>query len=373
MNKANKVITANGSSQIKLTKYTKEQAAVINGHMTKWNQNESRLGQQFGIANEWNPNTFAGNAATVPKDAWGQWSADGIEVRRSMLGVFEDISGATSRGVDIGVLVDHFAQYSDNSKDVNVSLDGLGKAKTDQSTIQYQGTPIAIIDNNLRYGWRQMATLMRANGGNLMRDAAMRAKNRHILEKLEDMALNGLTDNDGNLVDVAGSKAYGLLNHPQRNTAVHGITIQGSTAKEIKDAVVATLKAAHADNYKYGFTVYMNWDDYFYMQTYQDAMATAEGVPTATGAQRRTIEQEILNIPGVERIVATDSVPVDTIIALVRDRECVEVLNAMPLTQRAKFRANPEDDYVFQNMVAQSIQLKFDIDGRMGLAVGTQA
>lgn len=373
MNKAHKIITHNGVGAIKPVAYTKDQIAVINGHMQKWNQNETYLGERFGLANEWNPNTFAGNAATVTKDAWGQWAAEGIEIRRSMLGVFEDIAGATSRAVDIGVLVDHFAQYSDNSADVNVSMDGRGKAKTDQSTITYQGTPIAIIDNNVSYGWRQMATLMRGNGGNLMRDAAMRAKNRHILEKLEDMALNGLTDNDGNLVDVAGSKAYGLLNHPQRNTKVHGITLNGATAKEIKDAVVATLKAAHEDNFKYGFTIYLNWDDYFYMQTYQDAMSAAEGTPTATGALRRTIEQEILNIPGVERIVATDSVPADTIIALVRDRECVEVLNAMPLTQRAKFRANPEDDYVFQNMVAQSIQLKFDANGQMGLAVGTKA
>lgn len=370
--KANKVLTANGQSNIKLTPYTKAQQDMINNHMQRWNANEMRLAETFGVDSDWNPQAFAGNAATVTKDAWGQWAAEGIDIRRSNLGVAEDLLGAVSRSVDIGVLVDHFAQYSDVDSAVNVSLDGRSDGKSDVPTITYQGTPIAVMDNVMRYGWRQMATLMRGTGGNLLRDSGMRSRNRKILERLEDTVLNGLTDNKGNLINVGGAEAYGLLNHPQRNTQVHGIAIQSSTSTQIKGAVIATLKAAHADNFKYGFTLYMNWDDYFYMQSYQDGMSTAEGAPTATGAERRTIAQEILNIPGVERIVATDSVPVDTIIALVRDRECVEMLNAMPLTQRAKFRANPEDDYVFQNMVAQSIQLKFDADGRMGLAVGTR-
>lgn len=369
---SSEVLTRNGHSKIGLTRYTEQQANAINQQRMAFNRHEEDLAVRLGI-NSWGGNDLIGNAGTVPKDAWGQWSEGGIAIRRSMLGVFEDISSATSRPVDYGVIVDHFAQYSDNSTDVHTSIDGRGDGQSDQVTITYQGTPIAVKTNNCVIGARQMATMMRSGqAGTLMLDQQMLNKNRHILESLEDMTLNGLTDDKGNLIDVGGAKAYGLLNHPQRNTFTHGIVINGATAKEIKDAVKGTLKAAHDDNYKTGFTLYFNWDDYFYMSSEQDALAAAEGTPTATGAIRKTIYQELLNLPGVDRIVATDSIPVNTIIALVRDREVVEVLNGMPLTQAAQFRANPTDDYVFKNMAAQAVQLKFDANGQMGLAVGTQ-
>ena len=318
--KSNKIITANGSSTIKPVGFSADQQKLMINHIQAWNNNERMMGQRFGIDADagWQQETsvFSGNAATVPHDSFGQWAAGGIDIKRSMLGIFDDLASAVTRPVDIGVMVDYYAKYSDNSTDVNVTLDGRGKAKTDQNVIEYAGTPIPIIDNSVSYGWRQMQTLMRGNGGGLMRDNGMRNKNRHILEKREDMALNGF-DN----INIGGSKIYGMLNHPDRNTFAHGITIQSATPKEIKAAVVGTLKACHADNFKSGFTVYMNWDDWFYIASEQDALAT--GTPTATGALRKTIEQELLQLPGVDRIVASDSVPVNTIIALVRDSECV--------------------------------------------------
>lgn len=368
--KSNKIITANGSSVIKPVGYTKEQQALQLNHIQAWNENEQRLGDRIGVdathGFSADVNIFTGNAATVPHDAFGQWAAGGIDIKRSMLGIFDDLASAVTRSVDIGVIVDYYAKYSDNSNDVNVTLDGRGKAKTDQNTVVYDGTAIPVIDNNVSFGWRQMQTLMRGNGGGLMRDNAMRNKNRHILETRENMALYGFED-----INVGGSTVYGMLTHPDRNTFTHGITIQSATPKEIKAAVVGTLKACHADNFKSGFTVYMNWDDWFYIASEQDALAT--GTPTATGALRKTIEQELLQLPGVDRIVASDSVPVDTIIALVRDSECVEILDAMPLTQILQFRANTTDEFVFKNMCAQSIQLKSDFKKQMGLAVGSKA
>lgn len=369
--KSNKIITANGASTIKPMGFSKEQQKLMINHIKQWNENERNLGKRIGIDADagWianSENVFSGNAATVPHDAFAQWGVGGLDIKRSMLGIFDDLASAVTRSVDIGVMIDYYAKYSDNSTDVNVTLDGRGKAKTDQNVIEYAGTPIPILDNSVSYGWRQMQTLMRGAGGGLMRDNGMRNKNRHILEKREDMALNGF-DN----IDIGGSKVYGMLNHPDRNTFTHGIVIQSATPAAIKAAVVGTLKACHADNFKSGFTLYFNWDDWFYIASEQDALAT--GTPTATGAIRKTIEQELLQLPGVDRIVASDSVPVNTIIALVRDSECVEILDAMPLTQILQFRANTTDEYVFKNMCAQSIQLKSDFKKQMGLAVGTQA
>jgi len=44
------------------------------------------------------------------------------------------------------------------------------------------------------------------------------------------------------------------------------------------------------------------------------------------------------------------------------------VLNGMPMSFRAKFRANPEDDYVFQVLAAAALEIKFDAEGNSGVA-----
>lgn len=366
------IVNKNGgpidSNKAPIQKVTASQNAWIVNNWKTFEKNQVELGQRAGVPYKAEHGaSMAGNAFPVLKDQWGQWAKTGIELQRSILGVFNDIASTNTRGVPIGKLVDYFQTISDSSEDVNFSIDGRGKAKTDQPVLDYHGTPIGIYDNNCSFGWRQMETMMQDGGAGNLQQAAMNNKMRHMMERLENMVLNGEN------VDVGGAKVYGLLNHPQRNTQVHGITLNGATPAEIKGAVIATLKAAHVDNFKTGFTLYLNWDDYFYMQSYQYGMAVAQGQPTATGANRLTIEQELLNIPGVERIVATDSVPTNTIIALVKSTEVVEMLSAMPVSMRPKFRANPEDDYVFINMAAQAVQLKFDNDGKMGLAVGTQA
>ncbi len=358
-----------GESEVGLQTYTQEQMTMIQNSWSGFEKSQLRMAESHGVPSSTDAGaSLVGNAFPVRKDQWGQWAMTGIELQRSILGIFNDIASTNSRSVPIGKLVDYFQTISDSSEDVNYSIDGRGKAKTDQPILDYHGTPIGIYDNNCSFGWRQMETMQQDGGSGNLEQAAMNNKRRHMMERLENMVLSGEA-----AADVGGAKVYGLLNHPQRNTQTHGITLNGATPAEIKAAVIATLKAAHADNFKTGFTLYLNWDDYFYMQSYQYGMAVAQGQPTATGATRLTIEQELLNIPGVERIVATDSVPIDTIIALVKSKEVVEMLSAMPISMRPKFRANPEDDYVFQNFAAQAVQLKFDNDGKMGLSVGTKA
>lgn len=353
------VINKNGSQgSVGLQTYTPQQMTAVCNSWAAFERSQNRIAENIG-----GDMIFGGNALPVPKDAWGQWAQTGIELQRSMLGVFADLASTNSRGVDMSLLVDHFATFSDTDAAVEVSLDGREGGKGDSPAVKYHGTPLAVYRNHVRFGWKQMAQLMSSgSAGSAMQNSAMLSKYRKMLEVLESMVVNGRSD-----VKVGGDEAYGLLNHPNRNSRSTGVTLNGATPTQIKAEVVATLKLAHADNFKTGFTLYLNWDDYFYMSSYENTVAT--GTPTATGDSRRTIERELLNIPGVDRIVATDSVPANTIIALVKDRTVVEVLSGMPITQRAKTRLNPEDDYVFENIAIQALQLKFDDAGKMGLAV----
>ena len=331
-----------------LQAYTPAQAQTVKHQYTVFNANMERMERDY------QGQFLTGNAMTVPKDAWGEWAQTGIEVQRDELAVFSSLAGGLSRGVDMGVMVDYFQTISDSSDNVNVSLDGRGKAKTDQPVIDYHGTPLPIFDTEMSFGWRQMLTMQRG-GGNLQ-SAGMNNKVRHISEKLEDMCINGLAS-----VDVGGAKVYGLLNHPQRSTRSTGVTLNGATGKEWNAEITATLKLLHDKNYRMGVTLYLNWNDWFY----------ASNTDYSDQYPNKTILQRVMEIAGIEAIVPASKVTADAIIGLVRRREVVEILNGMPVTNTPKNRQNPEDDYVFRTMAAQAIELKFDAEGQMGLAVST--
>lgn len=352
--------------------FTAEQSAAINAQWRQFNERQSQIAANSGLPGDamsqqvalmQNP-MYMGNALPVPKDAWGQWARDFIDVQRSTLAVFADIASTNSRSVPLSVLVDHFGLISNVGDDVAVSLDGRSSGKADSPIVNYAGTPLAVFQNSMSFGWKQMLQIQQS--GSNMQAVAQNAKRRRLLEKLEDMVINGRDD-----IVVGGEQIYGLTNHPKRGTATHGLTLATATPAEVKAAVIALLKTLHAKNFRSGITLYLNWDDYFAFSSYDYQMGVGEIAGQTT--RRITVEMEILNLAGIDRIVAADSVPANTMIALVKDREVVEMLNGMPATTRAQTRMNPEDDYVFKNIAVQSLQLKYDAEDQIGLAVSTQS
>jgi len=153
---------------------------------------------------------------------------------------------------------------------------------------------------------------------------------------------------------------YGLRTQPKRNTRSTGVALNGATGAQWLAEITATLKLLHADNFKVPATVYVNWDDWFY----------ATSTEFTTGYPK-TIAQRVLELGGLREIIPADSLAADEMIALVKDRRVVQVLNGMPMTTRAQFRANPEDEYNFVTMAAASVETKFDADENCGIAHST--
>ena len=330
-----------------MLRYTPQQQAFVIGNRRKFNANQTAIGEVHG------ENTLIGNAMTLPKDVWGEWDREAITLQRSVLAVFNDIAAAAQSPMAIGKLVTYFQTASD-SGEVNVSMDGRSKARTDQPTIDYVGTPLPIIDTGFTYSWRQMAAAETEGFGSL--DAVARDNaNRRIAEKLENATLYGYSG-----IVVGGAASYGLLNHPNRNTRATGATLNAATGAQWMAEIIATLKLLHADNFKVPATIYLNWSDWFYA-------SSTEFVANYP----KTILQRIMEIAGVKEIVPADSIPANTIAALVKDRRVAEIKNGMPMSTRAKFRANPEDDYDFTVIAAAVLQLKYDAAGQMGLAVSS--
>lgn len=294
------------------------------------------------------PNMMIGNASPLPKDVWGEWDREGIEIQRDVLAVYNDLV-SVNRSMPIGKLIHYYQQISD-SGEVNISLDGRSKARNDQPEFEYVGTPLPIIDSTFGFGWRQM--LAAQNEGVSLDSGARSNAQRKVAEKLEDIVLNGDTR-----IVVGGNTLYGLRNHPNRNTRTTGATLNGTTGANWMTEIVATLALLQADNFYAPATIYLNWSDYFYAS-----------VTDYAANYPKTILARLREIPGIANIVPASKVPASNIIALVKSREVVQLLNGMPMMTRAQARQNPEDDYNFVVMAAAALEIKSDADGRTGVA-----
>lgn len=331
-----------------MMKFTDEQNKFIVNEREKFNDDQRKLAASLPA------DLMIGNASPIPRDVWGRWDTDAVQLNRSRLAVYNEFADL-SEPVPIGVLVSHFAQVSDSSQ-VSVTMDGREDGKTDQAEVTYIGTPIPIIKSPFSFGWRQIET-MRRSGSNMLESASSANAQRKVADQMEDMMLNGHSK-----VVVAGSTIYGFRTLPSRNTGTHSLDLNGATGAQWLSTMVATLQKLIADNFFDAATVMLNYSDWFYASTNE-----------FTAGYPKTILARLLEIPGIAKIVPASKVPVNEIIAVVKRRDVVKILNGMPLVTRPKTRHDPEDNYDFSVMAAMAPQLQYDADGQCGIAHITKA
>jgi len=325
-----------------MLRYTPEQTQVLLNNRRSFNAAQSRMA-------ELNGSSFIGNAGPLPREVWGEWDREALAVQRDELVVFNDLAASSQRPIPIGKLV-HYFQTVSESGEVNVSLDGRSKARTDQPVMAYHGTPVPIVDSGFSYSWRQMEAA--ATEGYQIDAAGRDNSNRRVAEQMEDAVLNGYSE-----IKVGGDASYGILNHPKRNTRATTNTLNGATGAQWSADIIATLKLLHDANFRVPATIYLNWDDWFYASSTE-----------FTAGYPKTILTRMLEIPGVREIKPATRIPANNIVAMIKDRRTYQILNGMPISTRAKFRANPEDDYDFVVMGAAAIEIKFDAEDQCAIA-----
>lgn len=324
---------------------TAQQNAVI-GQRTAFNQQQRELAEALGNNNG---SLVAGNATAVPRDVWGEWDTDGLELQRSRLAVFNDLAATLARPFPIGKLINYFQQISD-SGEVNVSLDGRSTARTDQQTYAYVGTPVPIANTTFSYGWRQMEAAR--TEGIQLDDAGRMNANRRIDETLETWALDG-----NSKVVVGGNTLYGIRTHPKRATRSTSNDLSACTGAEWLADVNATTALLFAKNIFAEPTLYVNINDWKY----------ARETDFSTSYPNKTIAQRVLE-SGVAGVVPSSSIAADEIVAVVKDPALIRVLNAMPPATVPLFRANPHDDYNFMRMAAAVVEVRYDTADQCGIA-----
>lgn len=325
--------------------FNKEQEAAVIGKRRTYNRAQEKL------ANE-NAGDLIGNAYTIPRDAWATYDNDLQTLQRAQLGVFADLS-SLQRSVPIGKSIHLFSKVTD-SGEVNSSMDGRSRAKADAPVIDYEGTPVPIYDTTFTFGWRDVEAA-RLDGGWQYLDAATRDNaNRKIVEKMEDLIVNG----DSKWV-VGGNSVYGLRTAPGRATGNFGnVDLATATGAQWVEAIKRVMLGLQAKNYYGNVTIYLNYGDWF----------AASINDYVTAAPQNTILSRLMMIPGLVSIVPSTAVPVNEILAVVKERRVLEILTAMPVTTMPIERKNFTDEYSYQVMTAVAPQFRRDANGNAGYA-----
>ena len=331
-----------------MLRFTQEQELAVNQARASFNATQTALAAQ---------SVMVGNAAPIPLDAWRRIDARATRIQRDVLAVFNRLAAANTTPVMIGNLVSYFPKISD-SGEVHVSMDGRSEGNADAATVQYEGTPVPILDSFARMGWRQMEVIRK--GQTALDVESIANHQRKVAEKMEDMVLNGLSS-----VVVGGSTIYGLRNHPNRSTDTHGFDLNSTaTGANWLTAFKKLIDALVGDNAYGRITVFLNYADWVYAS-----------VNEFTAGYPKTILQRLREIEQIADIIPASKVPADNIIGVagLETGDWGSILSAMPMVTRPKQRLNQEDDYVFGVMAAVAPQFRVDANGQSMIAHLTAA
>lgn len=330
---------------------SEEQLRFLNKVRTDWYRNEARI---QGFTTPEQVNQFINSDSSLPQYIWKQWDREAVEIARSMLTIYNDLTPAIGRNMNIGTSLHEFRRVTDQEAEGIWSMDGRQRPKADKPLTDYIGTPVPIYANAWGFGWVEMEAA-RASGYSDLdrygRDNVM----RKTAEDLEDAILQGVSG-----IKFNGSQMYGLLNHPKKKTVAKGVNnLNGATGKQWK-AEFAKIRKAASDVHVYeGLTLYVNYDDWQYATDtdYNDVYDSP------------SIASRAMTVDGIDSVVTTKNalVPPNTIIGIYKSRQTAEILSRMPLSTIPKFRAHPHDDFEFEVWASASLEVKYDINDSVGL------
>lgn len=174
------------------------------------------------------------------KDEWEELDTAIVRAANSRLRLIGDLAsmGLTKRLGGIGTMVSQWNAASAMTA-ANVSMDGRSQGDQDRVDYVLNAVPVPVIFKPYHFGSRELASSR--NSGDAIETGHAQAAARVVVERLEAIAVNGLTSFQFN-----GQQIYGLTNHPDRNT---GSGSDWGTAANVLTTVAAMIAAAEADNH----------------------------------------------------------------------------------------------------------------------------
>ncbi len=223
--------------------------------------------------------------------------------------------------------------------------------------------PIYLTTDDFQIDIRTLKTSQRI--GTPLDTTLVKQCTRSVNEAIEDAMINGTTTLDGQDLQVAGYKAYGLLNAPGAETqaltaAAWSTAPVGSTVFTQTQAMIALLQA----NKKFG--------------PYRMYVGTAVGnaldsdYNSTNNAQGLTIKQRLLQISTLQDVKVADLLPATKVVLVQMTSDVVDIVVGQPPTV---IPWTSLDGFTIHNLVMAIMipRVRSDYNGDSGVAIGTLA
>lgn len=304
----------------------------------------------------WNSDTKKGDIVTnapalLRYDEWKDIDREVISVATQRLKATAAIIGAglTYNLGSIAAVVALWQRSSDMTP-ADISMDGITEGEEDRVQFDYKSVPVPIIHKDFRVNLRHLEASRKMGQGVDTIQAGIAA--RVVAEKTEDMVLAGQA------IQVDGGTVYGLINHPDRNTATltKQWTASDKTGANILADVSGMITTLKGDRYYGPYKL-------FIPQNYEMKMADDYNPGTS---DTRTIRERLLALPEISEIVVCDRLTSHNVVMFQATKDVIDVAIAQQTTtvQWAEFGGLQQRYKVMNCMVPR---VKSDFDSRSGI------
>lgn len=203
-------------------------------------------------------------------------------------------------------------QTSGDLEDASTSMTGLTESDADQLDFGLASMPIPMIHKEFNLDLRQL--MVSRNGGMPLDTTMAEIASRKVMEKAESIVFGGL-----NIAPNLG-QVYGLLNHPNRNTA--GVTASWATTTG-SNIVLDIIRMSTILTGKNQFGPYMLFvSTTVFMRLSEDYKAESD----------KSILSRILELPGIEGIMPTNSLTGTNVLMVQLTSDVVQIIDGIQPT-----------------------------------------
>lgn len=299
------------------------------------------------------------NATSLRKDEWIQLDRQVLMATRKRLRAWADLSAANSFGGFDGMsktVLEH--ETMSDPGEAMVDMDGTAEGRTDQPKFQLEGLPLPITHSSFTVSKRKLATSR--NSGTPFDTVMGEAAGRRVAEAIEKTLIGvqtgmtyGTAANYGRAPTV-----YGYLNHPARAIKNDMTAPTSTNGTVVVDEVLALRELLYNNNFFGPFNLYVstNYDQYLD----NDFKTNSD----------KTTRQRILEIDQISSVKRLDYLSGTRMILVQMTSEVARAVNGMAITT-VQWESKGGLQLNFKVMGIQVPQIRADINGNSGIAVGT--
>ena len=241
--------------------------------------------------------------ASLLKDEWILLDTAVVEVARERFSAVADLLSRNMTYTVNNALGITVVQHQTMTEMIaaRVSMDGLAQGQNDRVLFSLVSTPLPITHHDFQMSARLLATSR--NSGQPLDTTMVREATRQVVEKIEDMVMNGLSTEETFGFGSSTAVLYGVTNYTNRNTVslVTQWSASAATGTTILDDVIAMISAAQTDRHYGPFVLYV--PTAYWLPLLEDFKANSD----------KTILQRIKELPMIADVKVNDKLAANTV------------------------------------------------------------